>query len=107
MLNTTTKTKSKKLIRLFRKYPEYFTRIISKNYILTEELLEKYKDCLDWKDISSNEKIPWSEALISIYENNIDWKAISKNTRIKWSPALIEKYSSRLDWPQLSKNPGL
>lgn len=36
----------------------------------TEELLTKYADQVDWKELSSNEKVLWTESLLRKFADN-------------------------------------
>lgn len=48
--------------------------------LLSFEFIEKYKDSLEWWDISGNSKLPWREKnLLEYWSDNIDWGAIARN----------------------------
>ena len=55
-----------------------------------------------WKELSSN--FPWSETLLEKYQNCIDWNEISSNNNIRWTIPMIAKFSKRIIWKTFSEN---
>lgn len=49
-----------------------------------------------WRDLSS--ELNWSETLLEKYRDKIDWKELSKNRNTLWTISILEKYGERLDW---------
>lgn len=77
---------------------------VTKNYPLTKNLLDKYKNNWFWDNISENTKIIWSVELLETFENRWNWWNLSKNSGLPWGKSLIEKYKSKWNWLQLSQN---
>ena len=58
----------------------------------------------DWKGLSANTSLHWSEDLIDKYLEKWDWFWLSKNRALPWSRAFIERYIDFWDWRGLSQN---
>lgn len=95
--------------------------------------LEKYKDKVDWTEISKNEDIPWDALMLEHFKNYIDWKqlsnnnnrklfthanlkafadywdwsALSENWKINWTFSLLNRYADRWDWKKIVDNDSL
>jgi hypothetical protein len=70
----------------------------------SDEMIEKYKDFLDWGDLSNSSKIIWSEEKIEKYQQYIVWWNFSLNENFKWTEDFINKYSEKLEWQYLRMN---
>lgn len=60
-------------------------RLLSLNTLLpwSEELIEKYIDSWHWSELSTNESVPWDLKLIKTFEHKIDWtKDITDNNGV-------------------------
>jgi hypothetical protein len=55
-------------------------------------------DKWNWKGLSCNKSLPWSEALIERYADQWDWEMLSKNNSLPWSEELIERYKDKWKW---------
>ena len=99
--------KNHEYLDLFRKYPNQVVGLISRNYPLQESLIEKYKDTLDWKELSLNHNLAWSENLLEDYIDYWDIQSLSKNGALPWSEELIERFAGRWEWSDLSCNESL
>ena len=76
---------------------------ISEDFPLTEELLEFYKDELDWSGISFNRNIRWNERMIERWKNRIDWTIFSRNVDTGiLTPNNIERFKDYWDWGELT-----
>lgn len=73
------------------------------NFMWTEELLEKYKDKVDWKEISSNSHINWTSSMLEKFKSLIDWDEFSylhaDNLYTKENLALYQDF---WNWSHLS-----
>ncbi|MCQ2351580.1 MAG: hypothetical protein MJ003_06370 [Paludibacteraceae bacterium] len=100
---------------------------ISSELRWTEEMLTHYADKVNWKNISSNEKVIWTESLIHKFANRLDWNELSKNKatalacpnlvcvfalnwhwnektkHIDWTPEFVEEMKEYLNWEWLFK----
>ena len=69
---------------------------------LNKELVSRMMDEAAWKELSKD--FPWTEQLLEKYMNYVDWKEISGNDNVVWTKSLLEKFKHRLDWQKLSSN---
>jgi len=83
-------------------------REISRDYPLNEEMLKKYRNELDWAEVSDNSNIGWTVAMIERWKNKLDWKVLSNtsNTALL-TTEVIEKFKNQWDWETLSMNTDL
>lgn len=78
---------------------------ISSDYPLTEGMLEKYADRLDWKEVASNRNINWSVPMLEKFKKRIDWHRFSEHaTDDILTPSAIEAFKELWDWDELSEN---
>jgi len=91
--------------------PQFIKAIISLHYPFCKDEISECSSLLDWRRISGNQNIKWSEELINRFNNLLIFKGIgfslSKNKMIPFSESLIYKFADRLDWGflgDLSKN---
>jgi len=61
---------------------------------ITNNFIDKHKDELDWKIISSYRKL--DEEFIDKYQYKVNWKLISRFQEL--SESFIEKHKNRVDW---------
>ena len=74
----------------------------------TEQLLEKYKDKVDWKEISTNRNIVWTVPMIEKFKRHIDWDCLSGSDNDHlFTAELLERYKDRWNWQELSRNSSL
>lgn len=77
-------------------------------YPLTEKLLEKHKDILNWYSVSGNQNIKWSDDLINKYDRLLDWNTLIKNPALPWSVEFIKENLHKFEEKtELSNNTGL
>jgi hypothetical protein len=69
-----------------------------------EKILDKFKEVLDWSELSSEINLQWSEDLIDKYIDKWDWDLLSYNKELPWSEELIERYFDKWNWKLLSEN---
>ena len=69
---------------------------------LNKELVSRMMDEAAWKELSKD--FPWTEQLLEKYMNYVDWKEISRNNDVVWTKSLLEKFKHRLDWHELTSN---
>ena len=67
---------------------------------LTNGFMEKMLNETAWKEISRY--FQWSEQMLDKYKGHIDWKEISQNFNIAWTPAMLDKFKELIDWKELS-----
>lgn len=90
------------------KYVNYIDwRVLSNNrHIITLDIdiLEKYKDHLDWGIICRQEGFVFTNEILNTFAEYIDWNLASNSKDIKFSKQLVEKFKNRWNWPVLVKN---
>lgn len=67
---------------------------------LTNEFMENVLNDSAWKELSND--FQWTEQMLEKHKNNVDWKEISQNRNIVWTPAMLEKFKKQIDWKELS-----
>lgn len=67
---------------------------------LSNEFMEKVLNDSAWKKLS--EEFQWTEQMLEKYKNKVDWKEISDNSNIVWTPSMLEKFKRFIDWKELS-----
>lgn len=81
---------------------------LSSNYPWSESLLEKYKDKVDWDEISSNREVIWTVSLLEKFKGRINWKELSSSSQSSLLiPDVVERFKDRWDWKELSGNSDL
>ncbi len=54
-----------------------------------------------WKSLS--EEFPWSEQLLEKYKEKVDWTEVSDNRNMLWTASMLEKFRGKIDWERLSR----
>jgi len=73
---------------------------LSREFLWTESLLEKYQDKVDWHEVSSNWEMVWTIPMVQKFKERIDWQALSGHIHI--TETFLEKFKEELDWSELS-----
>ena len=114
--------------KTFEEYINFNAIYLNRNIDWSNELLDKYADKWDWKDLmmqpitakprniakyndrydwgsfSSNRHLVLTEELIDAYKDNWNWVKLSSNSYLKLNKKGIEKYKERLCFNGLSRN---
>ncbi len=102
---------------------------LSEEFAWTEELLEKYRERVNWLEISRNRNIVWNTSMIENFKEDIDWEQfsyhngryatlknlrlfkeywhwsnLSENAELSWSENLLEEFADKWDWVKIIKN---
>ena len=81
---------------------------LSADYNWSEALLEKYRDKLDWDEISSNRNIEWTVSMLEKFKRSINWTEFSRYCpKHLLIPEVVERFKDRWDWKELSENTNL
>ena len=67
---------------------------------LSNEFMEKILNDSAWKELSGD--FQWTEQMLEKHKTKVDWKEISLNSNIVWTPAMLEKFKKLIDWKELS-----
>lgn len=103
----------------------------NKNIDWNINIIERFKEKLNWRLFASNEGVTWTDKIIEKFEKeldseynirnsnmserllwsydkyeekNSDWKILSSNHSVQWSESLIDKHSNKLYWDILKNN---
>ena len=78
---------------------------ISSDYPLTDGMLEKYADKLDWEEVTGNRNIHWTVPMLEKFKKRIDWHKFSRYVDEDiLTPSVIEAFKEKWDWDELSEN---
>lgn len=88
---------------IIRKHPRALINGFSLYYPINEYLLREYPDIWDWKSLSRNTSIKWSEELIKEFEDRWRWEyqGLSNNESLPWSASLLRTFANRWSWYHL------
>lgn len=64
----------------------------------SSEILNRYKEKLNWRDLSMNSSLPWSIVLIDEFKEYWDWIELSSNRTLPWSIDLIDYFIDSWIW---------
>ena len=67
---------------------------------LSNEFMEKVLNDSAWKELAGN--FQWTEQMLEKHKTKVDWKEIYKNSNIVWTPAMLDKFRKCIDWKVLS-----
>lgn len=79
-------------------------KALSKEFYWSEALLEKYRDTVDWSEVSGNNGILWTTSMLEKFKTEIDWKELSGTPHKSiFSSIVIERFKDYWDWSELSR----
>ncbi|MBR1550650.1 MAG: hypothetical protein IJ634_08465 [Bacteroidales bacterium] len=77
---------------------------MSKEFPWNEEQLERYKNNVDWNDVSGNQNVAWNVSLLERFKNQLNWKELSENDSPHlFKPEIIRAFVDKWDWSAFSK----
>lgn len=97
---------------------EFFDELVQHNFrivlqhacrfapLSAEDIDELADDC-DWRELSANERLPWSTKLVLRHLARWSAPELLANPALAWTEELVEGYGRRLDWHYLCRNPEL
>ena len=90
---------------LNQKLTEEAWKSISSGFPLTHQMLKKWCKMLDWVNVSNNTNILWTIDMLEEFKEFVDWKKLSslENVRL-FQPIIIEKFKDNWDWDKLIDN---
>ena len=78
---------------------------LSGEFPWSEQLLEKYRDKVDWNEVSGNSTMLWTASMLEKFRNKLDWNTLSRSGhRSILTAELFERFKDRWDWSALSGN---
>ncbi len=69
---------------------------------LKNEFMQHIAEQAAWKQLS--EELTWSGAMLEKWKDKLDWDEISQNTNIIWTIPMIRKFQDRINWSELSRS---
>lgn len=76
---------------------------ISQREILSVDMIEKFAENLDWKEVSGNGNVLWTVEGVNRFASKIQWDEFSRNCPDNFiSEFTLQKFSSKWDWKVLS-----
>ena len=80
-------------------------KVLSGEFLWNEQLLEKYQDKVDWKEVSDNRDMVWTASMLEKFRNRLDWDALSRSRhRCVLTAELFERFRNNWNWSLLSGN---
>ena len=70
----------------------FFINLVTNYYPLSADQIDKYGDYIDFKLLSKNRQVLWSDELIDNYKNRWDYTQLQRNNGVEWDQKMIEKY---------------
>ena len=103
---------------------------LSEEFAWTEELLEKYREQVNWQNVSHNGNIAWNTSMLEKFKEDInwhelsdrgdnriitrknlerfkeywDWPSLSDNGTLNWNRSLLEQFADKWDWGKIINN---
>ena len=78
---------------------------LSRDIPWTEDLLDRYKDKVDWTAVCNNGDIHWNVAMLEKFRRHIDWTALSNTRQVSLlTPEIVGQFKTCWDWTVLSGN---
>ena len=93
-----------KVFDLLIRHSQFTINILSLRYPLNKFLIDKFQGKWNWKKLSENISLDWSEDLIDTFidlwswEHSSDTEGLISNAYLPWSVEFIEKYKEKIDW---------
>ena len=89
----------------FREIDSKAWKYLSERMNWNEQLLNKYKDKVNWEMISGNDDILWTSSMLERFKNLIDWDELSESDNKRtFTTNNLEKYKNCWNWKSLSSN---
>ena len=105
-------------------------RRLSQRFPWTKELLERYREQVDWAYVSQNRNIVWNTSMFEKFKDDIDWHLLSKkgddqvvtfehlerfkaywdwaslsgNENVSWTYELLDRFADKWDWENIVNN---
>lgn len=80
-------------------------KALSGEFLWCEQLLEKYRDKVDWKEVSDNGDMVWTASMLEKFRSRLDWDALSRSRhRCVLTTELFERFQNNWNWSLLSGN---
>ncbi len=67
---------------------------------LKNEFMQHIAEQAAWKQLS--EDLAWSGAMLEKWKDKLDWDEISQNTKIIWTIPMLRKFKKQINWSELS-----
>jgi len=89
----------------FRDYLDWSNISNSEDFNISFENLKQFKNNLDWIIICERKDFVISEGLLQPFADVLNWSKVSESMDIQFTSEIIERYRSKWDWQLLRNNP--
>lgn len=70
----------------------------NKAFPWTKELIDTYKEDIDWNFLCRNEGVEWDKAMIAYFKEYIDWNELCHNKSVVWDESMIDYFKDFVQW---------
>lgn len=63
----------------------------------SSSFIQRHQECFDWKELTLNPHISWTENLLFDMDKHIKWELLIGNPNVRWSQRIIDKVIQALD----------
>ena len=115
----------KTLLSLYSRHPNYLLKLLYRYYPLSNEIIEKFKNEINWGVISSNQTRKWDQSFIEKFADKLNWDSMSANPKYiidknlssvhgwqpheynVWTDEFLLENAAILPWEFLCSNPNI
>lgn len=84
------------VLEIFERNPKFFIEFISKYYPLNERIIEEHSEILNWKLLSMNKNLLWSNDFIGKFETKWDWGTIIRTNHFPLNAEFVKSFIHNL-----------
>ena len=95
------------LLSLYSRHPNYLLKLLYRYYPLSNEIIEKFKNEINWGVISSNQTRNWDQSFIEKFADKWNWDSMSSNPKLPWSLSFLKAYPGKFISSSQTLNPSL
>ena len=78
---------------------------LSRDVAWNEDMLERYRDKVDWEAVCNNSDVHWNVSMLEKFRHQIDWTALSNTRQVSLlTPEIVGQFKACWDWTVLSGN---
>jgi len=95
------------LLSLYSRHPNYLLKLLYRYYPLSNEIIDKFKNEINWGVISSNQTRNWDQSFIEKFAEKWNWDSMSSNPKLPWSLSFLKAYPGKFISSSQTLNPSL
>jgi len=88
----------KDILSFFYHHPNYYWRLISRYYPLSDEQITELLPVIDWKELSENRNMTWNIKTIALFTDNLCWDTLTLNPIALSNPKVLDLFGSSIRW---------